>query len=395
MNANSCPAGLYCPAGTDHFPTNLYDRCSAGYYCTIHTATQTPCPVGTLRRIPGGASLSDCIDVEAGYYVSTTGQSSPTGLCSPGYYCTGKSSTATQYACSAGTFRLITGGTAQSDCGTCPAGSYCGSGSSTPSLCPVGQYCPSGTGATPSYCPAGTYNPGTGMYRLSDCISCPAGYYCATTGLTSYSGPCTAGYLCSGSAVNALGGLTTGTNNPCPAGGYCPAGTPRVIPCSIGYFMSASGQSTSTSCQSCTAGYYCAGAGSSPTSKCDAGYYCTGGASSSKQFITPAGSYSNTGASGPTVCAQGSYNPSQGQSACLSCPLGFYCSTTGMTTPVICPAGKYCGLNTITPANCPIGTYNPYTGFKYITDCLPCLTGYACPMAGLSSIASLTICSAG
>lgn len=391
--SNECPAGLYCPAGTDHYPTNLYDRCSAGYYCTIHTSTETACSAGTLRRIPGGSSSTDCIDVEAGYYVSTTGSSSPTGECGAGYYCDGGSSTATEYQCPAGTYRLITGGTSDSDCGSCPAGSYCGTGTSTPTSCPTGQYCPEGDSSSPYNCPAGTYNPGTSMYKLADCIDCPKGYYCSSAGATSKTGTCTAGSLCLGKAVNAAGGTSSGGSYTCPNTGYCPAGTPRAIPCPPGKYMASTGNSDSTACVSCPVGKYCAGATNTYTGSCEAGFYCTGGASTSRQNIAAAGYYTSSGASSQTACAAGTYNPAQGQSSCLNCPAGQYCSGTGNIEGTICPAGKYCPESSSSPTNCPAGTYNPFEGMKASTDCIDCPPGYACPTTGLSSVS--TTCSAG
>ena len=389
-----CPAGLYCDSGTDHYPTNLLDRCTEGYYCIESTSTETACSTGKLRRIKGGASSSDCISVEAGYYVSSTGKSSPTGECYAGYYCTGGSTTATQYSCSAGTYRLITGGTSQDDCGSCPAGAYCDPGTSTPTECPTGQYCPEGDSSSPKDCPAGTYSPGKGMYRLSDCTDCPKGYYCSSTGASSKTGQCTAGYLCEGAAIAATGvTASSSSTNPCPSGGYCPAGTPRVIPCAPGKYMPSSGNSATTNCQSCPEGKYCAGASSSATGDCEAGFYCTGGASTSRQNIASAGYYTSAGASGQTACEPGKYNPAKGQSSCLNCPAGFYCSGTGNTAGTICPAGKYCPESSSSATSCGTGTYNPFTGMKASTDCISCPPGYACTTTGMTSVS--TTCGAG
>ena len=393
-SANRCPAGLWCGTRMDRYPTNLLDRCPAGSYCPYgQTSLYLYCPAGTLRRIKGGAALADCINVEAGYYVSTTGASSPTGECSEGYYCPAGSTSSTQNPCPAGTYRLIKGGKSLSDCGECPSGFYCSSGSSSPSSCPTGSYCAEGDSSSPTYCPEGTYNPAIGMNRLSDCISCPKGYYCSSAGRTTKSGSCYAGYLCLGSAVNAYGGTTSGAVNVCPSTGYCPAGTPRALPCPPGKYMTTTGSSTTGNCQNCPGGKYCAGATNSASGDCEAGFYCTGGASTSRQYIASEGHYTLAGASSQTACAAGTFNPAQGQSSCITCQSGSYCSGTGNTEGTICPAGNYCPAGSSSGTNCPPGTYNPFTGMKALSDCIPCPPHYACPSYGMTSVSSL--CSAG
>ena len=390
----ACPAGLFCSAQTDHYPTNLRDRCSPGYYCLAIATSEVACSAGTLRRLSGGSSASDCINVEAGYYVSTSGASSPTGVCSPGYYCTSGSTSPTQNPCPVGTYRLISGGTKLADCGACPSGFYCSSATTTPTKCPSGKYCPEGSTSEAFDCPAGTYNPGTNMNKITDCLDCPKGYYCSTTGLTSKTGACSAGYYCSGAAINNVGATAgSGSAVVCPSGGYCPSGTPRPIPCPPGKYMPNSGQSSSSGCVNCPAGKYCAGAGSSYSGSCEAGYYCTGSAQTSRQYIASAGYYTLSGASSQTPCSAGTYNPARGKSSCLSCPAGFYCSSSGMTSGVICPAGKYCPQGSTSGTDCPLGTYNPFTGMKSLSDCISCPPTYACPSSGLTSVS--TTCSAG
>lgn len=85
------------------------------------------------------------------------GLTAPTGMCDAGYYCTG-------------------GAILQN-----PSGLVYGD------ICPVGHYCPSGT-SLPEPCPAGTYLSTDGATHESDCVSCPAGRFCASTGLSNYTG---------------------------------------------------------------------------------------------------------------------------------------------------------------------------------------------------------------
>lgn len=57
--------------------------------------------------------------------------------------------------------------------------------------CPSGYYCPAGTQSdTENPCPAGTFNPAQMQTNSSACLSCTAGMYCQTTGLSSPTGNC-------------------------------------------------------------------------------------------------------------------------------------------------------------------------------------------------------------
>jgi len=79
-------------------------------------------------------------------------------------------------------------------------GYYCVSGatSSTPGqgdmadICPPGSFCPSGT-VTPTSCPPGTYNPSTGRQTLDECTNCTGGYYCPNYNMTAPGPQCEAG----------------------------------------------------------------------------------------------------------------------------------------------------------------------------------------------------------
>jgi hypothetical protein len=108
--------------------------------------------------------------------------------------------------------------------------------------------------------------------------------------------------------------------------------------------------------------------------KCKAGYFCL----------------FNSTAQIP--CPLGTFNPSEGQSACVNCPLGTYSfsNETRRATCEQCPKGSYtltvatqrldqclpcspgysCAAAAPTP--CPMGTYNPYQGR---TECVACPLG--------------------
>ena len=71
--------------------------------------------------------------------------------------------------------------------------------------------------------------------------------------------------------------------DPCPAGYYCPEGTPLATkyPCPAGTYGPDLYYESIDNCTSCDPGFYCGTDGlDNPTDMCDAGYYCTGGADS-------------------------------------------------------------------------------------------------------------------
>ena len=70
-----------------------------------------------------------------------------------------------------------------------------GRGGSLGGVCPTGSFCPGGT-SLPVACSPGYYNSGMGGKDLSYCTACPPSFYCEGSGLSSVSGPCSAGYYC-------------------------------------------------------------------------------------------------------------------------------------------------------------------------------------------------------
>ena len=70
-------------------------------------------------------------------------------------------------------------------------------------------------------CAAGTYNPDNQTDAVDDCIDCTPGFYCDREGLSEVSGPCNAGYFCTGGATLAVETVNGGM---CRDGFYCPEG---------------------------------------------------------------------------------------------------------------------------------------------------------------------------
>ncbi|OAF70026.1 hypothetical protein A3Q56_02216, partial [Intoshia linei] len=359
----SCLPGYYCLAGSTIYKDKL---CPAGHYCPsgTKTANEFKCPKGTYRPDKMGRSVNDCIPCLASQYCPNTGSIAPSACCAAGYYCSHGSDTdkpinvvlippsptscvshngnqcpigyfceicsAAPKPCSPGKY-CETKGLSQVT-GNCVAGYYCISGAKTKTptdgatgdICPKGHYCPLGTAANAKKCPIGTLSATTGNIKLSDCLSCPAGQYCAAPGLSIVSGDCSAGYYCpSGSDVS--------TKTMCPLGYYCPVKSSDKIGCAIGFYQDLLGQ---------------------PLCK---------------------------------VCPPGMYSDAIKSISCKVCPETFYCIDG--KTKVICPAGKYClsGSGLILPL-CPIGTFSLSTGLKDYTECTPCSSGKYCATAGLTTV---------
>mmetsp|Transcript_62220 Transcript_62220/g.85950 ORF Transcript_62220/g.85950 Transcript_62220/m.85950 type:complete len:213 (+) Transcript_62220:3802-4440(+) len=196
-------------------------------------------------------------------------------LCTIGHYCPPGSSV--QVPCPKGTFRDNTQGMDTTDCGKCPAGTYCPTeGMDTPTACPEGSFCPEGS-QTHQLCPAGTYNPDTGATDSRDCTACPAGRYCPYLGQTAVDDVnhiCDAGYFCraGSSRPEPTDGIT---GNECPEGRYCPAGTTEEVPCPAGQFNAVKHATSDSDCIDCWAGYYCPGSSSAgPFNECPETFYC-------------------------------------------------------------------------------------------------------------------------
>ncbi len=438
QNPIACPAGKFCSTGglTDSILTDAAyncqagficygksssatpsdattgDYCPAGFYCPAGTKAPIACPIGYYRSAMKGTAQTDCTVCTAGKSCNSRGLTTPTITCPAGYYCVAGTSTEFKTPCPIGAYcpsgsstytvcadKTYQNNPASTQCIDCPERFYCkNSGSLTaaskPVECPAGSYCGDRT-ATPTACPIATFSNRPGLSTSSECDSCTPGYYCATTGLTTPTDKCTAGYYCSGGSKTATPNDATGSI--CPKGNYCPAGSTAPTPCPPGTYNDYTGRTISTDCSSCIAGYFCPLRGAtsmdlkfgSSEFKCTAGYYCNTGSTipnptdNVKGNICAAGTYCPAGSSAQTQCDKGYYNPDPGQSACLTCPAGKYCPSSGMTTPTDCEAGFYCIAGSYKHTACPAGTYSPFTNLESSDQCIDCDPGYYC--AGGSS----------
>ncbi|GKT33096.1 uncharacterized protein LOC105348209 isoform X2, partial [Aduncisulcus paluster] len=330
-----CPAGLFCSGGTAAIDTSTTPNscpndemncssCSEGYYCPDGTLYEVPCPKGRFRATVG-AQYDEATGVQSTDYECAS--------CTAGYYCLG-------------------GGNPDPD-GECSAGFYCPEGSSGPFV---------------NACPSGSYRDETGAGQLSDCIQCPAGFYCPI-GSTSYIS--------------------------CPEGQYCPIGrdtsgiteadidedndeydTPKDCP--EGTYNPSTELESEDDCTPCDAGNFCSGVSLTTTSgTCSSGFFCITNAITATPDLDV---YYETYAAG--------------------CPSDYSClCTDGLTTDCdtctddsyktcranfgVCPVGHFCEGGTAVPSACPPGTYNPSTGMKLLSDCLPCPESYYCPDSGM------------
>jgi len=367
-----CQQGYYCPPGSqDKYgkTANAVNHiCPAGSFCPSGSAQPTHCPPGKWSNSSMDVDGSKCRSCTKGHYCGSSGLGAPTGKCSAGYYCTGNSTTPTpsggvggdicqagnycpegsweMIPCDSGNYTNVTGSSA---CSICPPGFFCPQSASQPHECPKGHYCPIGTRVyNENPCGPGKFNPVLGRDGPEDCIDCPAGMYCETPGLGNATGPCEAGYYCTGGSAFKNPNATVGGQ--CTPGNYCPPGSPAQVPCLGGAF-----------CQDFRLG--------APSGKCYEGYYCDQGAVTPTHLECTTGHFCPNATKDPVPCPPGSYSPSMGAKdlgTCKPCPSGYYCNRSGVasvSSSILCTEGYYCLNGTVTPTlecprghKCPLGT---------------------------------------
>ncbi|XP_041849947.1 neurogenic locus notch homolog protein 4-like [Melanotaenia boesemani] len=229
-----CPAGQFCGSEGLAEPSGW---CAAGFLCLIGAKVPNPtdnitgslCPSGVFCQ--QGLKAGDC---QAGFFCDWGSSKADQALCPAGFFC--PSGTPVPLPCPAGTFSSELGNIHQDNCTTCVPGFYCqGEGTVQPALCPVGHYCPAGLIHRLEFpCPAGTMQSQLGASSLDACQLCPAGMFCAQSGLSQPTGLCQAGYSCpeGSSSPNSTGSQWNSTRSHlCPSGHYCPSGTGHPLPC--------------------------------------------------------------------------------------------------------------------------------------------------------------------
>ncbi|OMJ93310.1 hypothetical protein SteCoe_3776 [Stentor coeruleus] len=466
LTGNDCPAGYYCPLNTKYNkeyacpPGRYHDNLDgAGVAITIGSEDECKdCPAGKYCNEYGIGNVST-LDCEAGFYctlnslVSKPVTASYGGACAIGEFCPIRSSGVTPCTegsyCSSSQLSAVTG--------PCTEGHYCKEGATVPTpiaslfsfgdVCPKGSYCTAET-STPILCSTGKYLPYTGGISSSDCLSCPAGFYCPNPGTTDENiiqcpdgyycqpgttdytlTPCSAGHYCPlGSHEEILCAEGTyqdstaqSTCKDCTAGNYCEKGATALTPCEKGYYclantgykysypcpagtyMDVTGSETIDDCKPCTAGKFCYGVGLlDVTENCKEGYYCTGSAevatppdNHATGSYCPRGTYCPVGSSVATDCDPGKYCITQGISTPSGdCFSGYYC-VSNANTPVpvdiaiyggtTCSQGSYCQTGSSTETPCPAGKFGAGVRLTVESDCAPCPYGYYCATTGLTA----------
>ena len=298
-----------------------------------------------------------------------------------------------EHPCSPGYYNGIIKKSDPTDCLDCPAGYFCpGLAYQGPPLaCRQGYYCEANSYL--EYNDDETNQVKTKICRIGTyCPSssgspkaCPAGQYCDQDRLATPTNNCAEGYFCSGSAIKARPTTVAEGGRICTAGYYCGVGASEEVPCPAGYYLDRTGATSNADCMPCTPGWYCGNTGiTAPTAMCDPGFYCPAGMSTPAppSFYCPAGYKCPQGSADKIPCTIDQYQDMPMQSTCSPCPAGSYCESGSLLKP--CKAGYYCAINNVVYA-CPIGQYLPTTGSSVIGDCLSCPQGYACETPGLAN----------
>ncbi|XP_063762752.1 SCO-spondin isoform X2 [Eleginops maclovinus] len=388
-----CPSGRFCRAG------RIQGACAAGYLCVSGSADFTP-----------QGPMSNTTQCQSGMQCA--------GPCPAGFFC--PEGTEEAGLCPANTFRSSPGGASLQDCIPCPPQYWCQPGDPVLHPCPAGHYCDGlpgsdfngGTG--PRLCPLYTYRANPGAGSKGDCLPCPPGSHCNSTGLTDYSNiPCPPGFWCSGSGppifcpsgtMRALPGAAAPSQcEPCAGGTFCPdprtTGKPNVegIPCRTSY-QCPMGSVTERLCragsycgpqtaepQVCPEGYLCPQGSHSyhnPKQLCPFPYYCPANSSSMKSCDGGFMPFNTSGLRGSknsccSVCDGGTYrqylSPIQ---QCLPCPAGYFCpSGTDNYKSNPCPLGYVCPTGSTQPIPCPAGSFGNLPLAKTKGNCHPCPAG--------------------
>ncbi|CAM9728195.1 unnamed protein product, partial [Laminaria digitata] len=193
---STCRAGYFCKTGADNaVPNSVYANysyelyndvwetldagpCPAGHYCPSGTEDPMQCLNASVRVSLLGVSADDCGVCPAGY-VCFPGDPIPE-QCYRGYYCPQQGED--PIPCPVGTYNPDLQQDHQDDCLACPAGHHCfteGIGDYAQYPCTAGHFCLARED-DPVDCPAGTYRNSTGAAAVDDCHQCPGGFQCAT-----------------------------------------------------------------------------------------------------------------------------------------------------------------------------------------------------------------------
>ncbi|CAG9336329.1 unnamed protein product [Blepharisma stoltei] len=353
----ACSQGTFSPGRFD-----LCYGCSPGCFC--NSGASTP-----LADMSSSSQVLNPLTTTAIYCLARTYNEnsgiidiSMCKLCLPGFACpTYTDAIPASGSCSndggSGSPKCITSnkgqfaanGASDSETFNCPFGTY--SDDIIPratgadcTACTAGQLCPEGTSATPSSTSAGRFS-----QDFKSEILCPIGTYNSNTGQTSISSCST-----------------------CSTYTFCGNGFPSPALCYLGF----TAKTTSSLCEICgisSSAAVCPASSYDPSSaiSCSAGYFCPYGSYTIDQYSCDAGYYSLSATS----------TSSASVADCLECTAGTYCAAKSTSsTGASCSAGFYCLIGT--PMSnyfaCPPGYYSSSTANTDSSDCTQCTAGKAC-----------------
>lgn len=295
-----CLVGFYCSGGSYLANPNgetFGSVCEEGTYCPEGSTFALSCPLGTYLPSKQAQKVEDCLQCPEGHFCNEIGLAEPKGKCDAGYFCVGGALSknpidgSTGDACPIGHFCVegsvvpevchpgtFSDSIGLGSCKICPERFYCdGSDATKYEICPKGFYCIEGT-TTPIPCDVGTYSNTSGLKDQEECLTCPDGRYCASSGLVSPTGLCAAGFFCPIGSINAYGESSYSSSKFCPRGFYCEAGISIPVGCPIGTYSNMLQATSVESCILCDEGKYCDGiAMTTPTGLCEQGYVCKRG----------------------------------------------------------------------------------------------------------------------
>lgn len=195
--------------------------CQAGYWCKQESTLRSPIQEYAVDWSPSPETSPIGTVTNWWEYYDTDTSTERGGICTEGNYCPESSSTETPCA---GGFYCPDEFLKAASTLECREGFYCSGGASvatpgnwfwdqdpsnagwdsTGDICRPGNYCPANQ-SRQFPCSPGQFMPYVKAENVNECIACPAGKYCNTSGIADLTGTineCREGYYCSGSATS-------------------------------------------------------------------------------------------------------------------------------------------------------------------------------------------------
>ena len=180
LATRKCLAGYYCPSGTANPTDDDTLVCPTGSYCPVGSDYPIACPAGTYQDERGNNTCKACL---SGHYCEV-GTTTPV-VCPVGHYCPAMTEFATEFPCPPGTYSNRVNLGSEDECTKCTPGSYCEiAGLTSPTgLCSEGFYCGLGSSVSNPH----DSDPFHVSYVGETCVSmnhdavndiCPPGHYC-------------------------------------------------------------------------------------------------------------------------------------------------------------------------------------------------------------------------